>query len=203
MQRAANARGKIQDERKMREKKKGGRLERRVGKKKKEKKKGERKIKVAPFPTQSICLPKCNDSNNEEICSIRPPSCHQWPWWPGWQRSRGARQGSRTPCLQAGWSTRLVLVSGDASTEFTATYLKVLEWDELSLLMGVPLRDEAPESSPGRPREPPGPRRLPLLLREENIEVGPRVTLPLADRFAEPLRRRRSSMPTWLLVCWL
>lgn len=80
-------------------------------------------------------------------------------------------------------------------------YLKALRW-EVFWVGGVPVLDEAPESSPGRPRAPPGPRRRPLLLREENIEVGPRVTFPLNARLAVPLRRRRSSIPTWLLV-WL
>ena len=81
------------------------------------------------------------------------------------------------------------------------TYLKAFECEVLSLLGGVPVLEEAPESSPGRPREPPGPMRLPLLLREENIEVGPRVTFWLDVRLMEPLRRLKSSMPTWLLVC--
>lgn len=74
--------------------------------------------------------------------------------------------------------------------------------DEFSLTGGVPVRDDAPESSPGLPSAPPGPMRRPLLLREENIEVGPRVTFPLEDRLAEPLRRLRSSPMTWLLFCW-
>lgn len=61
---------------------------------------------------------------------------------------------------------------------------------------GVPVREEEPESSAPRVSEPPGPIRRPLLLRELNIEVGPKVTLPLAAREALPLRRRRSSIPT-------
>lgn len=56
------------------------------------------------------------------------------------------------------------------------TYLNALEFVVLSRVGGVPVREERPESSPGRPKDPPGPRRRPLLLREENIDVGPRVT---------------------------
>lgn len=82
------------------------------------------------------------------------------------------------------------------------TYLNAFELDVVSRVGGVPVREEAPESSPGRPRDPPGPRRRPLLLRDENIEVGPSVTFWLDVRLADPLRRRRSSIPTWLLVCW-
>lgn len=63
---------------------------------------------------------------------------------------------------------------------------------------GVPVREEAPESSAPRVSAPPGPSLRPLLLRELNIDVGPRVTLPLAVRDAVPFRRRKSSMPTWL-----
>ena len=84
---------------------------------------------------------------------------------------------------------------------FKTTYLKALEFEVVSRVGGVPVREEAPESSPGRPREPPGPRRRPLLLREENIDVGPRVTCWLDVLLAEPFRRLKSSMPTWLLVC--
>jgi len=39
---------------------------------------------------------------------------------------------------------------------------------------GVPVLDEAPESSPPLLNEPPGPIFRPLLLREENIDVGPK-----------------------------
>jgi hypothetical protein len=63
-----------------------------------------------------------------------------------------------------------------SSSPIVARSPKVLEREVFSRVGGVPVREEAPESSPGRPREPPGPMRLPLLLREENIEVGPRVT---------------------------
>lgn len=61
---------------------------------------------------------------------------------------------------------------------------------------GVPVREEPPESSAPRVSEPPGPILRPLLLRELNIDVGPKVTLPLAARDALPLRRRKSSIPT-------
>ena len=77
-----------------------------------------------------------------------------------------------------------------------ATHLNALVL--LSFTGGVPVREEAPESSGPRLSEPPGPRRRPLLLREPNImEVGPSVTFELEARFAPPFKRRRSSMPTW------
>lgn len=53
---------------------------------------------------QSICQPKCNDSDDEEK-SIRRPSfhCQGQPWkWPGKRLSTGARRGAQSPCLQAG-----------------------------------------------------------------------------------------------------
>lgn len=79
-------------------------------------------------------------------------------------------------------------------------YLKALEL----VGPGVPARDELLESSPGRPRAPPGPNRRPLLLREDSIDAGPRVTFELEVRLTdEPFRRLRSSMPTWLLTGWL
>lgn len=79
-----------------------------------------------------------------------------------------------------------------------AAYLNALEL----VGPGVPAREELLESSPERPRAPPGPKRLPLLLREESMDAGPSVTFPLDALFIdEPFRRLRSSMPTWLLVC--
>ena len=69
---------------------------------------------------------------------------------------------------------------------------------------GVPVREEAPDSSPARPNAPPGPpMRRPLLLRELNIEVGPNEGFWLEVRLEEPLRRRRSSRPTWVFWLWL
>jgi hypothetical protein len=46
--------------------------------------------------------------------------------------------------------------------------------DSFSLWGGVPVLDDAPESSPVLLDEPPGPIFRPLLLREENIDVGPK-----------------------------
>jgi hypothetical protein len=94
-----------------------------------------------------------------------------------------------------------VLVWFGAEYSLVETYPNVLEREVFSRVGGVPVREEAPESSPGRPREPPGPMRLPLLLREENIEVGPRVTFWLEVRLADPFSLLRSSRPTWLLFC--
>src|SRR5688500_10106734 len=81
-------------------------------------------------------------------------------------------------------------------------YLNAFEWGAESRVGGVPVLDEAPESSPARPREPPGPvpNLRPLLLRDANMDVGPSVTFPLVARPAEPFSRRRSSIPTWLLA---
>lgn len=63
---------------------------------------------------------------------------------------------------------------GHLGTAFT--YLNAFECDTESRVGGVPVRDDAAESSPVRLSEPPGPNRRPLLLREANIDVGPRVT---------------------------
>lgn len=65
---------------------------------------------------------------------------------------------------------------------------------------GVPVLEEAPESKPSPPRdsEPPGPSLRPLLLRELNIDVGPREMGPLAVLEDVALRRRRSSIATLL-----
>lgn len=84
---------------------------------------------------------------------------------------------------------------GDART----TYLKAF----VEATGGVPVREDAPESSPGRPKPPPGARRRPLLLRELNIDVGPNDAFVLGVRVAEPLRRRRSSEPIWFCRAWL
>jgi len=62
---------------------------------------------------------------------------------------------------------------------------------------GVPVLEEAPESSPVLLNEPPGPILRPLLLRDENIDVGPNDICWLAALLVPLLvRRRRSSMPT-------
>lgn len=62
---------------------------------------------------------------------------------------------------------------------------------------GVPVLDEAPESSPPLLNEPPGPIFRPLLLRDENMDVGPNDICWLAARLVFLLvRRRRSSIPT-------
>ena len=45
--------------------------------------------------------------------------------------------------------------------------------------------------------------RRPLLLRELNMDVGPNDGFWLEVRLEEPLRRLRSSMPTWLGVALL
>lgn len=93
------------------------------------------------------------------------------------------------------WTGLVALAKGNRIGGPAGTYLKALV---CCVVGGVPVRDEAPESSPGRPREPPGPSLRPLLLRELNMEVGPREMLPLAALLVEPFRRRRSSIPTWL-----
>ena len=62
---------------------------------------------------------------------------------------------------------------------------------------GVPVRDEAPESSPVLLNEPPGPILRPLLLLDENMDVGPKDICALDARLVPLLvRRRRSSIPT-------
>jgi hypothetical protein len=73
------------------------------------------------------------------------------------------------------------------------TYANAFVWAIDSRVGGVPVREDAPESSPARPKKV----RLPLLLRELNIDVGPKDTFELADLVAVPFRRRRSSIPTW------
>ena len=81
-------------------------------------------------------------------------------------------------------------------------YLNAFECETESLVGGVPVLDEGPESSPGRLNELAGPIFLPLLLRDANIDVGPRLMCWLDARLAEPFRRRRSSMPTWFWAGW-
>jgi hypothetical protein len=61
--------------------------------------------------------------------------------------------------------------------EFVRTYLNAFAEvaDSFSFCCGgVPVLDEAPESSPVLLNEPPGPILRPLLLRDENIDVGPK-----------------------------
>lgn len=81
------------------------------------------------------------------------------------------------------------------------TYPNAFVW--ATAVGGVPVREDAPDSSPGRPKPPPGTRRRPLLLRELNMEVGPNEAVLLGVRVAEPLRRRRSSEPIWFCRAWL
>lgn len=112
--------------------------------------------------------------------------------------------GGEAGCSVSMFASRLChKLAHDQHEDCFQTHLNALECEVFSRVGGVPVREEAPESSPARPSEPPGPRRRPLLLRDENIEVGPSMTLPLEALLAEPLRRRRSSIPTWLLCCWL
>ncbi len=83
------------------------------------------------------------------------------------------------------------------------TYLNAFAWDAFSFSFcgGVPVLEEAPESSPVRDNEPPGPNLRPLLLRDENIDVGANdIAWPdclLAFLFP---RRRRSSVATVFFV---
>jgi hypothetical protein len=111
----------------------------------------------------------------------------------------GGEVGSSSPIVASSLVISLVIIL--QKRRRCRTYPNVFERDVFSRVGGVPVREEAPESSPGRPREPPGPIRLPLLLREENIEVGPRVTFWLEVRLADPFSLLRSSRPTWLLFC--
>jgi len=65
---------------------------------------------------------------------------------------------------------------------------------------GVPVRDDAPESSPVRDRDPPGPILRPLLLRDENIDVGANdIGAPEARLAPLLVKRRRSSVATVFL----
>jgi hypothetical protein len=61
---------------------------------------------------------------------------------------------------------------------------------------GVPVLDDAPESSPVLDNDPPGPIFRPLLLREENIDVGPNANCAPACRLGFFPKRRRSSVAT-------
>lgn len=62
---------------------------------------------------------------------------------------------------------------------------------------GVPVRDEAPESSPVLDSDPPGPILRPLLLLDENIDVGAN-DIGAPEALLAPLfvNRRRSSVAT-------
>lgn len=62
---------------------------------------------------------------------------------------------------------------------------------------GVPVRDEAPESSPVLDNDPPGPILRPLLLLDENIDVGAN-DIGAPEALLAPLfvNRRRSSVAT-------
>lgn len=86
-----------------------------------------------------------------------------------------------------------------ANVEYTYLNAFAEVADFLSLSCGgVPVLDEAPESSPVLLKEPPRPVFRPLLLLEENIDVGANDICWLVVLFAPPLfvRRRRSSIPT-------
>ncbi len=73
-----------------------------------------------------------------------------------------------------------------------------------SRVSGVPVRDEAPESSPPpRLKAPPGANRRPLLLRELNIEVGPNDSILADGRFdgaLSPTELVHSNLVRGLLV---
>lgn len=62
---------------------------------------------------------------------------------------------------------------------------------------GVPVREEAPESSPVLDNDPPGPILRPLLLLDENIDVGANdIGAPEARLAPLFVKRRRSSVAT-------
>ena len=82
------------------------------------------------------------------------------------------------------------------------TYANAL-LDECLCCTGVPVLEPDVPSSLARFKEPPGPSLLlPLLLRDWSKVDGARLMLWVELRFADPLRRRRSSIPTWVEDWW-
>lgn len=88
------------------------------------------------------------------------------------------------------------------SVSMFASKLNAFAFDVDSLVGGVAVRDDAPDSSPARPKGPPAPSLArPLLLRLANMEVGPKVAFCDDVRMADPLSLLKSSMPTWFWFC--
>lgn len=94
---------------------------------------------------------------------------------------------------------------GDAGFSVSIFARRLNAFADSPLVGGVPVLEDAPESSPARAKAPLAPSLArPLLLRLANMELGPKVAFCELVLVADPLSRLRSfiSIVFWLGAGW-